>query len=295
MPRVKTSIEFLYENPIGRFFLNEEGLSIWTGIRSPYKKNIISLASEDPDLLSDELRASYVLSIPRCKLYKGLLMQGYLVSPKFMRRLNSFQIRSDDLFICSYPRSGTTWTEEIVSCVASKLDSNFMKKPVHDRVHHLEAGRTFGQQSFLDGLKSPRLMGTHLPLTHCPDQLKALKCKVIYVARNPKDQAVSYYHFHRTAKYLGGREWKWEEFLRLFTQGHLVYGSWFDHVIQWYSLSRQYPDKILFLTYEELQVVSLFFILQACVVLTKFFRKLVLICIFDAAQEYEAWFLLLVI
>ena len=253
---MKTSIEFLYENPIGKFLMNEEFHGVWTGCRSPFKKDIISLAAEDPDLDSNPLRASYIHSIPRCKLYKGLLLQGYLISPKFMRNLSSFNIRSDDLFICSYPRSGTTWTEEIVSCVVSKFDENFMKKPVHDRVPHLEAGRTYGQQNYLDGLKSPRLLGTHLPLTHCPDQLRKLQCKIIYVARNPKDQAVSYFHFHRTAKYLGCKEWKWEEFLQLFLQGSLVYGSWFDHVKDWYTLSQQHPDKILFITYEELQVVS---------------------------------------
>src|SRR5688572_26319605 len=114
-----TSIHFLYDNPIGRLFLNEEGRSIWNGCRNPYKKGVISPAEDDADLDSDPLRASYVRSIPMCKLYKGLLLQGYLISPKFMRSLSSFHIRPDDLFICSYPRSGTTWTEEIVSCIFS--------------------------------------------------------------------------------------------------------------------------------------------------------------------------------
>jgi hypothetical protein len=34
--------------------------------------------------------------------------------------------------------------------------------------------------------------------------------------------------------------------------GDLVYGSWFDHVLGWYRLSQKRPDRILFVTYEQL-------------------------------------------
>lgn len=74
--------------------------------------------------------------------------------------------------------------------------------------------------------------------------------------RNPKDQAVSYYHFHETAKYLGGVKWDWNEFIQLYLRGDLVYGSWFQHVKGWLQLARDYPDKVLLILYEELQVVS---------------------------------------
>lgn len=88
----------------------------------------------------------------------------------------------------------------------------------------------FGQGEWLKALKNPRLLATHLPYSHVPKQLQELKCKVIYVARNVKDQLVSYYNFHQTAKYLGGKKWDWQEFLKLYEKGDLVYGSWFDHV-----------------------------------------------------------------
>lgn len=257
----KTSLHFLYENKIGRIFFNEESRSIWTGCKKPYKAGVVSLAAKDPMPIPDkdnvvdlELRSTYINSIPRCKNYRGLLLQGYLISPKFLRELPQFEVRPDDVFVCSYPRSGTTWMEEIVSCITTNFDSKFMKKKVHDRVIHLEVGRTFNQGRHLRGLKSPRLLSTHLPLSHCPDQLKDLKCKVIYVARNPKDQAVSYFYFHSTAKYLGRKKWDWNTFLDLYTTGQLVYGSWFQHVRDWYLLSRERPDRVLFVTYEELQV-----------------------------------------
>ena len=74
--------------------------------------------------------------------------------------------------------------------------------------------------------------------------------------RNPKDQAVSYYHFHETAKYLGGVKWDWDEFVQLYLRGDLVYGSWFQHVKGWFQLAEDHPDRVLVILYEELQVVS---------------------------------------
>lgn len=48
----------------------------------------------------------------------------------------------------------------------------------------------------VDLLPSPRLLVSHLPydiITKCKDN--AASCKFIYISRNPKDVAVSYFHF----------------------------------------------------------------------------------------------------
>ena len=252
---LRTSISFLYESFIGRLFFNEEPHSIWTCCSNPYSKSSgVSLASTDASILEDADKVTYVQCIPRCKLYRGLILQGYLISPKFLASLDSFTVRSNDLFIASYPRSGTTWTEEIVSAIASKMDQQYMSQAIHDRVIHLEVGRTFGQSRYLKSLKSPRILSTHLPFTHCPSQLKQLNCKVIYIIRNPKDQAVSYYHFHSTAQYLGSHYWQFDQFISLYMKGIMCYGSWFDHVISWLDASIRHPQSILVISYEELQV-----------------------------------------
>lgn len=120
-PFDKISVKFLYENPIGRLFLTEEGATIWNLFINPYKSklnkkySIIQHANQiykNPKQLNKEqlksvdqlLKHEYVNSVPLAKLYKGLLLQGYCVSPKFLLQLNDFELRKEDVFVVSYPR-----------------------------------------------------------------------------------------------------------------------------------------------------------------------------------------------
>ena len=73
-----------------------------------------------------------------------------------------------------------------------------------------------------------RHLKSHLSLAHLPaDILKV--CKVIYVARNAKDCCVSAYHHY---KLIPQHSFKgtFEEFARLFKEGKLLYGDFFQHL-----------------------------------------------------------------
>lgn len=50
---------------------------------------------------------------------------------------------------------------------------------------------------------SRRFIKTHLPMKLLPRNINEVGAKVVYVARNPKDVAVSYYHLHRGFQGLG--------------------------------------------------------------------------------------------
>nr|XP_054767555.1 sulfotransferase 1C2A-like [Lytechinus pictus] len=74
--------------------------------------------------------------------------------------------------------------------------------------------------------------------------------QVIYVARNPKDTAVSYYHFCRYIPILPTYE-SWDVFFEEFLANRAPQGSWFENVLPWWR-KRNHPN-VLFLKYEDMK------------------------------------------
>lgn len=64
-------------------------------------------------------------------------------------------------------------------------------------------------------MPSPRFIKSHLTWDLLPEEMPSVKPKVVYVARNPKDMCVSYYHYCQLVHRLAGG---FEEFAELFLQ-----------------------------------------------------------------------------
>ncbi|XP_027804542.2 sulfotransferase 1A1-like [Marmota flaviventris] len=167
--------------------------------------------------------------------------------------IQSFQAWPDDVLISTYPKSGTTWLSEILEMIYHGGNlGKCHRAPIYMRVPFLEF-KVPGVPSGLETLKdtpSPRLLKTHLPLGLLPQSLLDQKVKVIYVARNAKDVAVSYYNFYKMAK-VHPDPGTWDSFLEKFMDGKVSYGSWYQHVQEWWELSRTHP--VLYLFYEDLK------------------------------------------
>jgi hypothetical protein len=115
------------------------------------------------------------------------------LAPYIARRRS--ELRADDVFLASYPRSGNTWSRLLLIDVALQL-------------HGLEAGpkSTF---SFIQGLipevdRDNRLESADAPICLKPRILKTHEFwsrsirRAIIVYRLPAASLVSFYHFHRT-------------------------------------------------------------------------------------------------
>lgn len=99
-----------------------------------------------------------------------------------------------------------------------------------------------------EGLPSPRHLSVHTPYSHTPIDPMA---RYIYVARNPRDTCVSYYHF--TKEGIGGSKYQdatFDEYFQSFVEGNVPYGDYFDHVKEWWD--HRHDANVLFLTYEDM-------------------------------------------
>ncbi|XP_060111896.1 sulfotransferase 1C2-like [Heteronotia binoei] len=169
-------------------------------------------------------------------------------------RLWAFAARPDDLLICTYPKAGTTWIQEIVDMVQQGGDlQKCTRAPTHKRMPFIDL---FLPKPLTSGLEdaevmpSPRTIKTHLPIQLLPPSFWEQNCKVIYVARNAKDNAVSYFHFYRMNQGLP-EPGNWDQFLEDYLVGKVAWGSWFDHVCGWWEAKDRHP--VLYLFYEDIK------------------------------------------
>nr|XP_060609201.1 amine sulfotransferase-like [Anolis sagrei ordinatus] len=171
-----------------------------------------------------------------------------LVTPEYIDSLENFEIRDSDVFLVTFPKSGTIWTQNILSLIHHEGHRNRTEDmDLIDRVPWLE----YNIRN-VDYVKrpSPRLFASHLPYCLLPKGLKNGRGKIIYVARNPKDVLVSYYHFSKVSKKLEEVE-DFEVIMERFLAGKVIGNLWLDHVEGWYA--QRNNTNILFLTYEEMK------------------------------------------
>ncbi|XP_056383056.1 sulfotransferase 1 family member D1-like [Hyla sarda] len=191
-----------------------------------------------------------------CSLQKLVPIHGVLMGINIYEnweKVEKFQARSDDWVIATYPKAGTTWACEIVDMIYSGGDPEKCRRDaIYNRVPYLEfqiPGMPSGVEQ-LDATPSPRLVKTHLPIQLMPNSFWEKNSKIIYVARNAKDVAVSYYFFHQIVKALPDPG-PWDVFLDNYIKGNVSYGSWHDHVKGWWEKRHDY--NILYLFYEDLK------------------------------------------
>jgi hypothetical protein len=161
---------------------------------------------------------------------------------KFLRGRMELEVRESDVFISSYPRSGTTLTQWILYL----LTHDPQPDPTHlTKVSPwFERSLAIGELCALDleRFPSPRIFKSHLPREWLPDG-----ARYVYVERDGLDVLLSYFHFYRA--YLGF-EGSLDDFYRRFIEGRLQYGSWFEHVAGWRARASD-PD-VLIVRYENL-------------------------------------------
>lgn len=188
-----------------------------------------------------------------------------LLPPKYRdlgEDILNMDVRPDDVWLVSYPRTGSTWVQEMIWCIGNDLNFEGAKVIGQIRNPLLEFTAIVGNDprewkdqfgnsvEVVKQMKSPRYIKTHLPWELLPYQIQSgtVKPKIIYIARNPKDVAVSYYHY---CKLMHGFRGTCDDFCELLLEGKVPLGSIWDHIPPFWS--RRNESNILFLKYEEMK------------------------------------------
>lgn len=171
-------------------------------------------------------------------------MGDALRTTRFLRGKLSFQPRSDDVYVVTYPRSGTTWVQFILHLLRSSdapLDFVHLSQvsPWWERSLALGSRRA---KDFEDA-PAPRVFKSHLPRRWLP------ACgRYVYIVRDGLDVAVSYHHLYRSHL---GYQGNFSDFFELFLNGRVQYGSWFKHVEGWRRF--EHDPQVLWLEYESMR------------------------------------------
>ena len=117
--------------------------------------------------------------------------------------------------------SGTTWVQEILWQIFN--EGQVSSDHILERVPFLEmaTGTVFPKPNY-NTLPSPRIVKTHLPYNVIPKSANEdSRCKYIYIARNPKDVAVSFFFFFSNLKIMeNGYNGPWEFYAKSFVEGN---------------------------------------------------------------------------
>ncbi|XP_065113743.2 sulfotransferase 2B1-like [Paramisgurnus dabryanus] len=179
-------------------------------------------------------------------VYKGMYLPTALHPPESLKYYEDFTFRPDDILIVTYPKSGTTWMQEIVPLIVSEGDfTPILTVPNWDRVPWLEEQRAMLLN--LEERPTPRIFATHYHRQMMNESFFKIKPRVLYVLRDPKDVFTSSFHYYGMASYLVNPGTQ-DEFMEKFLDGKIMFGSWFDHVKGW--LNAEEPTLHIF--YEEM-------------------------------------------
>jgi hypothetical protein len=147
----------------------------------------------------------------------------------------------DDVYLVSYPRSGNTWTRFLLGNLLWQNDPvTFLN--IESRIPEIY----FNPDRFMRALARPRLLKSHECFQpHYPH--------VIYIVRDPRDVAISYYHHNIKAGNIPD-DYPMASFIPRFIAGEFdrIFGSWRDNVLSWMAL-RQGTPGFLLMRYEDMK------------------------------------------
>jgi hypothetical protein len=175
------------------------------------------------------------------------LADTFATSGKHLRARIRFRLdfrpRPDDIFIATYPKSGTTWMQmvlvQLLGGERAEFDHITQQSPYLENVVHS------GRIDYLEKLPSPRIFKTHLTY----EQLKPRKdARIIFITRDARDTFVSCYHHLELARRFRS---PFDRFMGDMVRGRSHFGSWYEYMRSW--MPHRSDPNVLWVRYEDMR------------------------------------------
>jgi hypothetical protein len=145
----------------------------------------------------------------------------------------------DDVWIVSYPKSGNTWTRFLIANLVANNTVDW------SNIEQIVPDIYINRDPQLKALRRPRYFKSH-------EGYRPEYRRVVFIVRDPRDVAVSYYHFIRKTKTLP-IDATMDDFMEKFLAGNIdPYGNWGENVGSWLG-ARRGTANFLIVRYEDLQ------------------------------------------
>jgi hypothetical protein len=173
------------------------------------------------------------------------MIYGLKVITKYLLGLDraerNFAVFPDDTMIVSYPRSGNTWTRFLIANLLYPSEN-----VTFSNIERLIPDTSSISSRALKSIPRPRFIKTHEYFDHRYP-------KVIYIVRDPRDVALSYYDFQRKYRQIQD-DYPIDSYVKDFVNGRLIsagWGTWAENVASWLE-TRKRTNRLLLLRFEDM-------------------------------------------
>ncbi|KAJ0102643.1 cytosolic sulfotransferase 15-like [Pistacia vera] len=234
-----------------------------------------SCVSQNPlvELEEQKKNDELISSLPRVELWDGYYLhqyQGFWCPSPFIRPMISFQrhfqAQNEDIILSTYPKSGAIWLKALIFTIVNRSRHTLEQSPLHTNFAHqlipfFETAIYMNNRTpDLEDLPKPRIFATHAPYSSLPHSIIDSNCRIVYLCRNPLDQFISEWQFLLGIQGNKGKQRSMDEALEMACSGVQSYGPIWEHVLGYWKVSNEQPNKILFLKYEDLKEDTDFYV-----------------------------------
>ncbi|KAL2927640.1 Cytosolic sulfotransferase 15 [Bienertia sinuspersici] len=183
---------------------------------------------------------------------------GFLKLYTTMKVFGSFNPKPNNVILATLPKAGITWFCALLFTTMNRTRYDYSTHPLltqnpHDCVPHIEYTVLMNPSNpLISSITSP-LINTHMPYKLLPKPISYSNSKIIYVSRDPMDDFVSLLHHENNVRSQALPPLGVNEAFDMFCDGISPYGSYWDHVLEYWNASLEMPNNVCFVRFEDMK------------------------------------------